>query len=149
MLWPGGPDATMQIIDVRDLANFVIDCLDEETAGTFNAVNPIGSYTFGELLEDCQGVTGQTVQPVWVDDAFIATHDLGGSLPIYRPGEGSAGVGFTGRTAYEAGLRIRPERETVRDLLEWWDSQPAERHASAQFALTPVREAELVELYKK
>ena len=32
MLWPGGADATMQIIDVRDLAVFVVDCLDHATA---------------------------------------------------------------------------------------------------------------------
>ncbi len=149
MLWPGGPDATMQIIDVRDLASFVVDCLDKGTGGTFNAVNPVGSYTFGELLEDCQAVTGQTVQPVWVDDDFIAAHDLGGALPIYRPGERSTGAGFSGDTAYEAGLRIRPERETVRDLLQWWDTQPAERQRSAAFSLSPEREGELLDLLEK
>lgn len=148
MLWPGGPDATMQIVDVRDLATFVVDCLDAGSSGTFNAVNPPGSYTFGELLEDCQAVTSQTVQPVWVDDAFIRAHELEGALPIYRPGEPPSS-GFSGKTAYAAGLRIRPERETVRDLLHWWDTLPEERHASARFALTPEREAELIELYRK
>jgi 2'-hydroxyisoflavone reductase len=148
MLWPGGPDATMQIVDVRDLATFVVDCLDSDTPGTFNAVNPPGSYTFGELLEGCQAVTGQTVEPAWADDAFMSAHGLEGVLPIYRPGEG-AGSGFSGKTAYAAGLRIRPERETVRDLLHWWDTLSAERHASAGFGLTPERERELLELLKK
>ena len=143
MLWPGGADATMQIIDVRDLAVFVIDCLDHATSGTFNAVNPVGSYTFGDLLEDCQSVTDTTVTPVWIDDGFLSKHELEGVLPIYGPGE-SPGTGFSGTTAFEAGLRIRPERETVRDLLQWWDCLPAERHASADFALTAEREAELI-----
>jgi 2'-hydroxyisoflavone reductase len=148
MLWPGGPDATMQIVDVRDLATFVIDCLDSATSGTFNAVNPPGSYSFGELLEDCQAVTGQLVGPAWADDAFISAHGLEGALPIYRAGE-REGSGFSGKTAYAAGLRIRPERETVRDLLHWWDTLPGERHASADFVLTPERERELLGLLQK
>jgi 2'-hydroxyisoflavone reductase len=148
MLWPGGPDATMQIVDVRDLATFVVDCLDTDTSGTFNAVNPPGSYTFGELLEDCQAVTGQTVEAAWADDTFISAHELEGVLPIYRPGEGT-GSGFSGKTAYAAGLRIRPERETLRDLLHWWETLPAERHASAGFGLTPERERELLGLLQK
>lgn len=147
MLWPGGAGATMQIVDVRDLAVFVIDCLERATHGTFNAVNPVGSYTFGDLLEDCQAVTDTTVNPVWIDDGFMKKHELEGALPIYGLGE-SAGTGFSGTTAYEAGLRIRPERETVRDLLQWWDGLPAERHAAAEFGLTPARESELIAAWR-
>lgn len=146
MLWPGGPGATMQIVDVRDLACFVVDCLERNVTGTYNAVNPVGSYTFGDLLEDCRAVTRATVSPVWVDDDFIARHALSGALPIYRPDEHAADAGFSGESAYEAGLRIRPERETVRDLLAWWDTLPAGRHAAARFALSADREAELVAL---
>jgi 2'-hydroxyisoflavone reductase len=147
MLWPARPDATMQIVDVRDLATFVVDCLDNEIAGTFNAVNPLGSYTFGDLLADCQAVTETSVDPVWVDDDFIAANELGSALPIYRSGE-DPDAGFSGATAYEAGLRIRPERETVRDLLRWWDTLPEERHAAARFALAPEREAELIAAWR-
>lgn len=148
MLWPGGPDATMQIVDVRDLANFVVDSLDQRITGVFNAVNPVGSYSFGELLEDCQAVTGATVTPVWIDDEFMEQHELSGALPIYRPGEDAAGAGFSGQSAYEAGLKIRPERETVRDLLDWWDELSPERHEAARFALSAEREAELVGLWE-
>ncbi len=146
MLWPGGPDAAMQIVDVRDLATFTLDCIDQRLHGTYNAVNPVASYTFGDLLEDCQAVTQATVDPVWVDDDFITAEDLHGALPIYRAGELRPGekIGFSGQRAYAAGLTIRPERETVRDLLRWWDTLPAERHAEARFRLTPEDEAALI-----
>ena len=36
MLWPGTPDDALQIVDVRDLANFTIDCVDREISGTYN-----------------------------------------------------------------------------------------------------------------
>jgi len=75
MLWPGSPSHEMQIIDVRDLANFTIDCVEQKTRGIYNAVTPIRSYTFSQLLEDSQAVTGVTVKPVWIDDAFIAAQD--------------------------------------------------------------------------
>jgi nucleoside-diphosphate-sugar epimerase len=143
MLWPGSAESTLQIVDVRDLAVFVLDCLDRGTNGTFNAVNPVGSYTFGDLLEDCQAVSGTTVTPVWVNDEFMQKHELEGALPLYGLGE-KPGSGFSGKIAYEAGLRIRPERETVRDLLQWWDRLPAERQAAARFGLTPEREVELI-----
>jgi len=42
MLWPGDPSNTMQIIDVRDLANFVIDSLQSRVMGTYNCVTPVG-----------------------------------------------------------------------------------------------------------
>ncbi len=37
MLWPGRPGDTIQIIDVRDFANFTIDWVEQRTAGTFIA----------------------------------------------------------------------------------------------------------------
>ncbi|MCG8369403.1 MAG: NAD-dependent epimerase/dehydratase family protein, partial [Proteobacteria bacterium] len=35
MLWPGTPEDFVQIVDVRDLANFTIDCLDRSIGGTY------------------------------------------------------------------------------------------------------------------
>ncbi len=38
MLWPGSPQDNIQIIDVRDLANFTVDCVEQKIAGIFNSV---------------------------------------------------------------------------------------------------------------
>lgn len=146
MLWPGSPSHPIQIIDVRDLAAFVIDCLERKTMGIFNTVTPVGSYTLGNLLEDSQAVSATTVEPVWVGDQFIADNDLGGALPIYHPvtGEYAHVSSVSGANARAAGLRNRPVRETIRDLLAWWDTLSEDRHESARFAMTPEREAELI-----
>jgi len=71
MIWPGGPSYPTQIIDVRDLANFTIDCVEKNVSGIYNTVTPVGSYTIGDVLEESQAVTGSSVDPVWVDEAFI------------------------------------------------------------------------------
>jgi len=152
MLWPGSPQHEIQIIDVRDLANFVVDCLEQKIAGTFNMVTHVSSYTMGRLLEDSQAVTATTVDPVWVDDAFVdgSAAGAGGALPIWHPatGENAHVSSVSGERARAAGLRNRPVRETIRDLMAWWDTLQEERIANARFAMTAEREAELVAAWK-
>jgi 2'-hydroxyisoflavone reductase len=152
MLWPGSPSGGIQIIDVRDLANFVVDCLEQKIAGTYNTVTPVGSYTMGNLLEDSQAVTASGVDPVWVDDAFIESSGAGkgGALPIWAPssGEYAGFASVSGERARAAGLRNRPVRETIRDLMTWWDTLPEERIASTRFGMTAEREAELIAEWK-
>ena len=146
MLWPGSPSHPLQIIDVRDLANFVVDCVERQVTGTYNTVTPVGSYTFGNLLEDSVAVNARPVTPVWVDDAFIAANDAGRLLPVYHPLTGDTAnlSSVSGARARAAGLANRPVRETIRDLMRWWETLSDERIANARFALTPEREAELI-----
>lgn len=146
MLCPGGPDHPIQVIDVRDLANFTIDVVERRIAGVFNTVTPVGSYDMQRLLEDSEAVSATAVEPVWVSDEFVLQQQLLGALPIYHPitGEYSHASSASGERARAAGLHNRPVRETIRDLLAWWDTLPAERHANAQFRMTPEREAELI-----
>jgi 2'-hydroxyisoflavone reductase len=151
MLWPGSPQHTSQIIDVRDLANFTVDCVEQRIAGIYNTVTPRDSYNFGQFLEDCQAVTGQEVEAVWVGDDFVEEHDLFGSLPVWHPltGEYAALAGASGERARAAGLHNRPVRETIRDLMAWWQTQPEDRTETPRAGLTPEREAELIELFRQ
>lgn len=149
MIWPGTPDDMIQIIDVRDLANFTIDCLDSATNGTYNAVNVPGSYSMGELLEDCRAVTAADVDPVWVSQDFLADAEIQPGrreMPIWQ-GRGRR-AGFTAEASLAAGMHLRPERETMRDLLVWWNLQSEKRKAGLRTGLSPEREAELIAAFK-
>jgi nucleoside-diphosphate-sugar epimerase len=152
MLWAGTPASEIQIIDVRDLANFVVDCVERRTAGTYNMVTPAGSYTMGNLLEDSQAVLSATVDPIWVDDAFVEEQNAGaeGALPIWHPSTGPYAhvSSVSGERARAEGLRNRPVRETIRDLMTWWDTLPEERITNARFGMTAEREAELIAAWK-
>ena len=150
MLWPGSPEHEITIIDVRDLANFVVDSVEKKIAGIYNAVTPFASYNFGNLLHDSQAVTGVNVDPIWIDDKFIADNEARRLFPIYFPreGEGAARFGFSGEAARAKGMHNRPVRETIRDLMSWWETRSEERVAGARFQMTPEREAELIELWK-
>ncbi len=153
MLWPGTPDHLVQIIDVRDLANFTIRCVDKHITGVYNTVNREGAYNMGKMLADAQAVTATEVDPVWVDDAFIAEHDAGANrgLPVYLPESGPDAMVFetSGARARAAGMHNRPERETARDLWTWWNTLPEERTAQPRAGLSAEREAELIALWKE
>jgi 2'-hydroxyisoflavone reductase len=157
MLWPGDASYPTQIIDVRDLANFTVDCVERHVTGTYNTVTPVGSYTMGHLLEDSQAVSGASVDPVWVDEEFVEraleenTVQNRGMFPIWHPlsGENAAVSSVSGARARAAGLHNRPVRETIRDLLSWWRTLPEERTATMRAGMPAELEAKLIALWKK
>jgi 2'-hydroxyisoflavone reductase len=148
MLWPGTPGDKIQIIDVRDLANFVVDVLEQRSKGTYNVVTPAGSYSMGDLLTDCMAVTATAVQPTWVSADFLGEQDLDvfSALPIWSPPTGPrAKVAYvSGEKARAKGLRNRPIRETARDLVSWWKTLPKERTRTLRAGLSPDQEAVLL-----
>ena len=148
MLWPGKPSDPIQIIDVRDLANFTIDCIEQRTTGTYNTVTPPGEFTIGDLLEDCSAVTGAEMTPVWVSADVLAKQEALRYIPIWSPtdGEESKAALVSGERAFARGLKTRPTRETARDTIAWWKTLPADRTASLRAGLPPEKEAELLAL---
>lgn len=152
MLWPGTPDDAIQYVDVSDLANFVADCLEQDISGTYNMTNPAGAYTMGKLLGDCRALTVADVDPVWISAEFASEQGLigGRALPIWHPSSGAdaAAGGFSAERATKAGLQNRPARETLRDILTWWDTLPAERTGELRAGLDAAREAEVIAAWK-
>ena len=145
MLWPGTPDDDIQIIDVRDLANFTVDCLEKKIPGIYNTVTPKGSFKMGHLLEDCLAVTASDMSPTWVSTEFLKKQE-DVLLPIWEDpqGENSQLLTVDGSRATAAGLVNRPTRETARDTIAWWKTLPAERTASTRAGLGPEKEAALL-----
>ncbi|MEX0708780.1 MAG: NAD-dependent epimerase/dehydratase family protein [Woeseia sp.] len=148
MLWPGTPDDQIQIIDVRDLANFVVDVAEQRITGTYNTVTPPGSFTMGQLLEDSLAVTAADTRPVWVAHGFLDANGAteGRELPIWVPpvADSRYAARVSGARAHAKGLKNRPTRETARDTVRWWKTLPAERTATMRAGLAPEREALLL-----
>lgn len=153
MVWPGTPDDVIQVIDVRDLATFVVDCLEKDISGTYNMVSTAGAYTMGDLLDDSQVVTTKKVEPVWISEDFAYEEGLigGRALPIWHPKTGADAAGgiFSSERSRKAGLQSRPGRETVRDLLRWWDTLSAERTGNLRAGLDADREATVIAAWKE
>ena len=147
MLAPGTPRDPIQIIDVRDLAAWMMKLVAARTRGFFNAVSPPGAFTMGELIDSSQSAasgSGTTIS--WVPEDFLARQwkpeEL--DLPPWAPMTGdTAGASLTStKLAQQNGLRCRPLPDTTRDTLEWFRSLPAERQAKLHAGLDPQKEAE-------
>ena len=152
MLWPGDPSQEIQIIDVRDLANFTIDVAEQRIDGTYNTVTPPGSFTMGDLLADSLAVTAANTTPVWVPYDFLQEQDAAGGreLPIYVPprADSAWAAKVPGDRAFAKGLRNRPTRETARDTVRWWKTQPPERTATLRAGYDPAKEAGVLAAWK-
>jgi 2'-hydroxyisoflavone reductase len=148
MLWPGNSDDPIQSIDVRDLANFVVDCVEKKILGTYNTVTPVASYTMGDLLRDSVAVTAANMTPVWVSGEFVEKHELadGRTVPIWSSpsGETKNVASVNGTRASAAGLNTRPPRETCRDIVTWWKTLPAKRTESMRAGMPADTEARLI-----
>jgi len=125
MLAPGPPDADVQVLDVRDLAAFMLDATESSTTGTFGVVGPSDRLTMERLLGVCVATGGAGTSLVWCDRSFCeALGDEAFELfPLWHPM-------FPGAHTYDAskavaeGLRHRTIEETVRDTLEWDRGRP-------------------------
>jgi 2'-hydroxyisoflavone reductase len=149
MLVPGTPDDPVQIIDVRDLAEWVVRCIETRTVGAFNATGPAKELTMRAMLEGCREAAGTETKPVWADPGFLAEHGLG--FPIWVAPEGET-AGFhrvSVAKAVQAGLRFRPVEDTAADALAWHASLPPELQARVLPPITLEREAEVLELWKQ
>jgi 2'-hydroxyisoflavone reductase len=121
VLAPGRPGAPVQIIDVRDLAEWTIRMIEDKQAGVFNATGPAGPLIMREVLETCRQVAGSPAELVWVDDEFLLGQGVTPftDLPLWLPGPTSAMMQVSIDKALDAGLTFRPLEETVKDTLAW------------------------------
>lgn len=132
MLAPGAPDDAVQFIDVRDLAEWTIHCVEQGTRGTFNALGPERPDTMGNLLAACRAAAPKAdTKLTWVSTDFIESQGLapGGDLPIWLPSAGEA-AGFHRRSnaaAVKAGLKFRTTEAICADTLAWWPKEIARR----------------------
>lgn len=120
---PGRPERGLQYVDVRDLAAFACDGLEQGLTGPYDLTSQPGHCSTLELLEACVEVTGSDAELVWVDEADLAAAGVQPwtQLPCWVPESGElAGVmqGDAGRAA-AAGLTVRPVEQTVADTWEW------------------------------
>jgi 2'-hydroxyisoflavone reductase len=120
VLAPAPPERSVQVIDARDLAGWIVDSAERGLGGTFNAVSP--PFPFAELLETCRRVAGSDAELVWVDPDFLLANGVEQwmEVPLWLHDEAFSHM-LTAPVdrALAAGLRIRALEQTVRDTLEW------------------------------
>ena len=142
-LAPGRRDDQVQLIDVRDLAEFMVKLLEDERSGIYNVAGPAEPLTFGDFLTRAAAAVSSTSRFVWVDDyAFLEAQKISDAIPwVMLKGNDFGHMHVRNARARAAGLTFRPLEATVRDTLAWWPTVPAARREKPRFSITPEQEA--------
>jgi len=140
VLAPGDPADLVQVIDVRDLAGWIVTLAEDRAGGTFDAVGP--ARPIGDLLAACL----PDARLVWVDQGFLEAEGVEpwsgpDSIPLWLPRPAYDGMlAHDAGPALAAGLDPRPVEATMRDTRAWLDADPAVRITG----ITAEREADLL-----
>lgn len=152
VLAPGRPARPVQVIDARDLAEWMVGLAERSISGVFNATGPERPITMAQMLETCRDAASSDARFVWVEDSFLVEHEIGAweQLPMWIPETTSADhVGILQMDvsrAIASGLTFRPLTDTARDTLAWERARgPHEWRAG----LTRDRERALLEDWKQ
>ena len=160
VLAPGDPGDPVQLIDVRDLAEWMVRMIEARQAGTFNASGPDFELTMRQFLEDCRAGIGGDARFTWVDGDFLIERGVApwSQLPLWMPSSLERHAFFHRariERALAAGLTFRALAETARDTLAWKmenEGRPPAEKPGVQMAdetLRPERERELLELWRR
>lgn len=139
-------DAPVQVVDVEDLAAWLVACAEVGTSGVYNVTGDVVSL--GDVLRLSAEVAGRRPTYAEADQEFLVEQKVqpwsgDDSLPLWLPMPQYAG--FMSRrndAAKAAGLRLRPLRETLASALAWETELGLDRDRRA--GLTSARESEVL-----
>ncbi|WP_125776916.1 NAD-dependent epimerase/dehydratase family protein [Antribacter gilvus] len=121
-------DGPVQLVDVRDLAQWVVAGAERRLVGDFDAVCP--SVPRSEVLAAVSDVVAGSPELVVAPTAFLDERGVKPwsgprSIPLWIGDPAWAGFMRRDVTAsLEAGLTIRPFADTAQDTLEWLSATP-------------------------
>jgi 2'-hydroxyisoflavone reductase len=106
----------VQVLDIRDAADFILTRAEEGRFGLFNAVGD--DVTLGEVMTAAAQATESDARGFYADDDFLARHGIEpmSQLPLWVPQKQYSGFfRISARRARAAGLVCRPILESLRD----------------------------------
>lgn len=127
-LAPGAPDHSVQVIDVRDLAAWLVTAAESRTTGTYDGVGP--SMRMADLLGQAAEGCGVAPAWTWVPQEFLLEQEVApwagpDSVPLWLPRPEYDGMlAHDVGPSLDAGLVTRPIEETARDTLAWLRATP-------------------------
>ena len=128
MLVPDAPDQPAQLLDVRDLALWLVRAAEQQLPGTYDAVGE--TLPLGDHLARARRVAGHDGPVAPAPAEWLLAHGVQEwmgerSLPLWLADPDWRGMnGRHGSRAVAAGLVRRPLEQTLADTLAWELSRP-------------------------
>ncbi|MED3550984.1 SDR family oxidoreductase [Cytobacillus praedii] len=155
ILVPGLSSRPVQLIDIKDIASWVLTMAEKRKAGTFNVTGPKNILTIEELLNTCKAVTNSNAKFVWAEEAFLLKHKVQPwtEMPLWipecsplegqaKPWKGTFSINID--KAVHAGLAFRPLVDTIYDIYQW---EKVRDSSERKAGISLTKEKELLELY--
>ncbi len=148
VLVPDAPAMSVQVIDVDDLAGWLVDAAEAGVTGVLNATGDATS--FDQVLRVSARVAGHHGRRVAVDPQFLLDHGVQywagpDSLPLWVPPD-HAGFGDRSNSAAKsAGMLLRPLDNVVARALAYERHLGPDRERRA--GLDPVTEARILQAW--
>jgi hypothetical protein len=143
---PDIADHATQVIDVRDLAAWILTAAEHGVTGPLNAVGD--RVPFGDYIAESRSAAEFEGEVLTAPENWLVAHGIDywsgpESLPLWLPPGYDGFCTRSNQAARAAGLIIRPWQETVAAALADERRQGLGRHRNA--GLTPATEARLAE----
>jgi 2'-hydroxyisoflavone reductase len=158
VLAPGKPDRLVQVIDNKDLSNWILKMMSKNSVGTFNATGPDYTLTMKGFLDACIKVTGSTAELEWVPEKFLLEQKVAPwtELPLWvpedaplspeleKPWKGTFTINID--KAVDSGLSFRPLEESLVEIYDWQKHREL-TDAEWKSGISAEREKELLNLW--
>ena len=151
MLAPGSPEDPIQLIDVRDLGEFLVRLIEDKTNGVFNALGPDSA----DDGPDARGLQAGRAKRRDVDlgRRRIPRETRRPWLERYaclgaESGDTAGFAKVSNARALKAGLNFRPIADTAKATLDWFRTLPEDRRAKLRAGISPEREAKVLAAWK-
>jgi 2'-hydroxyisoflavone reductase len=122
---PGDGTDPVELVDVKDVARFVLLAIDRALFDVFNLTGRV--MQFREFLGRCNTATRSDAKFVWIPRDFLHGQGLepddvlgtfAGNFPLWRPPGSNPGLfEISSEKAFRAGWQTRPFEETAFDCL--------------------------------
>lgn len=144
-------DAPVQIIDVRDLAEWIVRMVEQRKTGEYNATGPNYTLTFGTVLDTCsQAAEGRGAVVIHADEEFLLDHEIQpwNDLPLWLPTSHAGMSQINVDKAVRDGLTFRALSDTVRATLAWYKTARG-LETPLKAGIAPEREGEILAAWKQ
>lgn len=132
---PGKSDDPVQFMDVRDVANWMIHLIEQQKAGTYNAVGPASAMGMHDFVKQAATAFDTKSTFVMIDDYdFLEQQKVFYIVPWIMPTGNNAGSALvSNQLAMANGLKFTPLVQTMKDTHQWWYSEALTEERRQQF----------------
>ena len=119
---PGPPDAPAQVIDVRDMGEWMVKLLEDGQSGAFHAASPPPVFTWRDQMEAIAAAVGPPGTRLrWAEPGDVEAVGIDpGAFPLWSADEPDVWMMAADPSrAFGTGLTPRALEDTIRDTLAW------------------------------